>query len=57
MFLTGTAAEIKTVSEIDNRMIGNNKKYNITNRLKQMFESVVKGTDEKFSDQWLTYID
>ena len=57
VFLTGTAAEIKTVSEIDNRMIGNNKKYNITNKLKQMFESVVKGTDEKFSDQWLTYID
>jgi branched-chain amino acid aminotransferase len=54
VFLTGTAAEIKPVGEIDNRMIGDGKTGKVTKRLKELFESVVHGKDKKFSKAWLT---
>src|SRR5918993_4112524 len=48
VFLTGTAAEVKSVIEIDNRTIGNGKTGAITQRLKMLFESVVHGEHKKF---------
>ena len=54
VFLTGTAAEIKPVGEIDNRMIGDGKTGKVTKRLKELFEAVVHGKDKKFSKTWLT---
>jgi branched-chain amino acid aminotransferase len=57
VFLTGTAAEVKPVGEIDNRTIGNNGKIGkTTKRIKEIFDSVVQGRDEKFSRLWLTPI-
>lgn len=57
VFLTGTAAEVKPVGEIDNRPIGNGGKVGeITKRIKEIFESVVHGKDAKFSRLWLTPI-
>jgi branched-chain amino acid aminotransferase len=56
LFLTGTAAEVKVVGEIDNRIIGNRKIGPITKRLKTNFEQVVHGRDKKFSKIWLTSI-
>ena len=53
VFLTGTAAEIKPVGEIDSRAIGNG--HAITSRLKALFDAVVHGRDAKFS-RWLTPI-
>lgn len=56
VFLTGTAAEVKPVSEIDNRQIGGGGVGKMTRRLKELFERVVHGKDEKFSRAWLTPI-
>jgi branched-chain amino acid aminotransferase len=54
VFLTGTAAEIKPVSEIDNRMIGDGREGRITKQLTALFKSVIQGNDKKFSKMWLT---
>src|SRR5919202_2699550 len=54
VFVTGTAAEIKPVVQIDNRTIGNGKTGEITKQLKLLFNAVVHGNDEKFSKMWLT---
>jgi branched-chain amino acid aminotransferase len=56
VFLTGTAAEVKPVGEIDNRAIGDGKVGHMTKRLKGLFETVVHGKDQKFSKMWLTPI-
>ena len=55
IFLTGTAAEIKSVGEIDNRMIGNGKTGTITKRMKRLFEKTIRG-NHKYSEKWLIYI-
>ena len=55
IFLTGTAAEIKSVGEIDNRMIGNGKIGTITKRMKKLFEKTIRG-NHKYSEKWLIYI-
>jgi branched-chain amino acid aminotransferase len=54
LFLTGTAAEVKPIGEIDNRIIGDGKDGVITKQLKQAFETIVHGRDKKFSQRWLT---
>jgi branched-chain amino acid aminotransferase len=54
LFLTGTAAEVKPVCEIDNRIIGDGKDGVITKQLKKAFETIVHGRDKKFSQRWLT---
>lgn len=54
LFLTGTAAEVKQVGEIDNRIIGDGKDGVITKQLKKAFETIVHGRDKKFSQRWLT---
>jgi branched-chain amino acid aminotransferase len=56
IFLSGTAAEIKPVSEIDNRIIGDGRVGRLTKHLKLLFETVVRGKDNKFSEAWLTPI-
>src|SRR5919204_2968305 len=56
LFLTGTAAEVKPVGEVDNRLIGDGKAGIITKRLKSSFETIVHGKDKKFSKKWLTPI-
>jgi branched-chain amino acid aminotransferase len=56
VFLTGTAAEVKPVGEIDNRPVGDGGVGKTTKTIKEMFEAVVHGKDEKFSKLWLTPI-
>jgi len=53
--MTGTAAEVKSVSKINKTMIGNGKIGNITKTLQKSFMSVVMGKDQKFAS-WLRYI-
>ncbi|HVX03137.1 MAG TPA: branched-chain amino acid transaminase [Nitrososphaera sp.] len=60
VFLTGTAAEIKPVGEIDNRVIGRDsgRPGKVTRQLKTLFDAVVHGKDDggKFSKKWLVPI-
>jgi branched-chain amino acid aminotransferase len=55
VFLTGTAAEITPVREIDHRKIGRGEAGPITRQLQESFFAIVKGRDTKH-DGWLTYI-
>jgi branched-chain amino acid aminotransferase len=55
VFLTGTAAEITPVREIDHRKIGRGEAGPVTRRLQESFFSIVKGSDGKH-DSWLTYL-
>ncbi len=53
VFLTGTAAEITPVREVDDRKIGAGKPGPITQRLQKAFFDVVRGNDERHA-RWLT---
>jgi branched-chain amino acid aminotransferase len=54
-FLTGTAAEITPVREIDNRQIGEGKPGPVTKCLQKAFFDVVRGRDERHSE-WLAIV-
>ncbi len=55
VFMTGTAAEVKSVTQIDQVKIGNGKMGTITKALQKSFTDVVMGKDERFLP-WLTFI-
>jgi len=55
IFMTGTAAEVKSVTQIDQVKIGNGKMGNITKALQKSFTDVVMGKDERFLP-WLIFI-
>ena len=55
VFMTGTAAEVKSVTEIDKTVIGNGKPGKITKALQKSFIDVAMGKDERFLS-WLKYI-
>jgi branched-chain amino acid aminotransferase len=55
VFLTGTAAEITPVRDIDHRKIGRGEAGPVTRRLQEAFFSIVKGTDTKH-EHWLSFI-
>jgi len=55
VFLTGTAAEITPVREIDNRTIGNGKRGKATTRIQKMFFEIVHGNHAKFK-KWLSEV-
>ena len=52
-FLSGTAAEITPVREIDNRVIGSGKKGPITDKIQQNFFEIARGSNADFR-KWLT---
>jgi branched-chain amino acid aminotransferase len=52
-FLTGTAAEITPVREVDNRAIGEGIVGPVTKKLQERFFDVVKGSDTTHNE-WLT---
>lgn len=55
VFLTGTAAEITPVRDIDHRKIGRGDAGPVTRRVQESFFSIVKGNDTKH-DHWLAYL-
>jgi branched-chain amino acid aminotransferase len=54
-FLTGTAAEVTPIREVDGRVLGPGKPGPITQKLQEAFFKVVKGQDPRY-ERWLTYI-
>ena len=54
-FLTGTAAEVTPVREVDGRLIGPGKPGPVTQKLQKAFFAVVKGQDQSYA-RWLTYV-
>jgi branched-chain amino acid aminotransferase len=55
VFVTGTAAELTPVREIDNRRIGAGRPGPVTTALQKRFFSVVRGEDPSH-DSWLTRV-
>lgn len=55
VFMTGTAAEVKSVTEVDNITIGDGKIGQVTRKLQTAFFESSRGKDERFID-WLTPI-
>jgi branched-chain amino acid aminotransferase len=53
IFLTGTAAEVTPIREVDHRSIGDGKRGPITRTLQAAFFDVVSGRDPKY-ERWLT---
>lgn len=56
VFMTGTAAEITPVREIDNRPIGNGSRGSVTKRLQDIFWKIVKGENQAYIG-WLDFIE
>jgi len=55
VFMTGTAAEVKSVTKIDKTSIGSGKLGIITKTLQESFMDIVMGEDQRFIS-WLHYI-
>jgi branched-chain amino acid aminotransferase len=55
VFMTGTAAEVKSVAKINKTTIGNGKIGSITKTLQKSFMDVTMGKEQKFAF-WLRYI-
>ena len=54
-FLTGTAAEVTPLREVDGRTIGTGSPGPITLKLQEAFFAVVKGENERYR-HWLTVV-
>jgi len=55
VFMTGTAAELTPVREVDHRTIGSGKRGPLTKALQDAFFDVVTGRDPKH-EAWLSYV-
>jgi branched-chain amino acid aminotransferase len=55
VFMTGTAAEVTPVREVDDRQIGEGRPGPITVKLQEMFHAVLKGQDAHYRE-WLYYV-
>ena len=54
-FFTGTAVEITPISKLDNNLISNGSRGEITQRLQEKFQEIIYGQDKSY-ENWLTYI-
>ena len=55
VFLTGTAAEVTPIREVDYRKIGTGKPGKVTKDLQSTFFDIVRGKNKKYSS-WLEYV-
>ena len=55
IFLTGTAAEVTPIREIDHRTIGQGKRGPITEELQTAFFDIATGVDARY-DRWRTFL-
>lgn len=56
VFMTGTAAEITPIKEIDQRPVGTGRPGPVTKRLQAKFWKVVRGEDERYH-KWLDFVE
>lgn len=54
LFLTGTAAEVTPVREVDNRRIGKGEPGSVTKRIQEVFFRAVRGEEPRYRE-WLTF--
>jgi branched-chain amino acid aminotransferase len=52
-FMTGTAANITAVTEIDHRKVGDGEVGEITRKLQNLYSSVIRGRNPKYME-WCT---
>jgi branched-chain amino acid aminotransferase len=55
VFLTGTAAEVTPIREIDRRRVGDGRRGPVTTTLQSAFFDVVHGREPKY-ERWLSYL-
>ena len=55
VFLTGTAAEVTPVREIDDRTIGTGKPGKVTKEIQDLFFKVVRGEEKRYAE-WLDVV-
>jgi len=55
IFLTGTAAEVTPVREVDHRQVGAGRRGPVTKSLQDAFFAAVQGRDPKYAE-WLHYV-
>jgi branched-chain amino acid aminotransferase len=55
IFLTGTAAEVTPIREVDHRAIGNGSRGPVTKALQEAYFDVVAGRDPGF-ERYLAYV-
>ena len=55
MFMTGTAAEVTPIREVDDRPVGDGRPGPVTKRAQEMFVDTVTGANERYSG-WLDYV-
>ena len=53
VFMTGTAAHLTPIVEIDRRQVGSGRPGPITSKLSELFYDVIRGKSEKYSS-WCT---
>lgn len=53
LFLTGTAAQITAVTQVDHRMVGSGTMGPVTARLREIYDSIVRGREAQYRS-WLT---
>jgi len=55
-FLSGTAAQIKPIIEIDSRAVAGGTVGKTTKKLQEHYEKIVRGKAGVLSKNWLTYV-
>jgi len=55
VFLTGTAAEVTPIREVDHRIIGEGKPGPVTKKLQKKFFEIIHGKDPKY-EKWLDFV-
>ncbi|MEE8579955.1 MAG: branched-chain amino acid transaminase [Myxococcota bacterium] len=55
LFLTGTAAEVTPIREVDHRQVGEGRRGPVAQLLQSAFFEVVSGREPKY-ERWLTYL-
>ncbi|MDA1329517.1 MAG: branched-chain amino acid transaminase [Chloroflexi bacterium] len=48
LFMTGTAAQVTAITQVDHRIVGSGKMGSLTTQLRQLYDDVVRGRNKKY---------